>query len=128
VNRRLLAIVVATGLLAGGCGTKRPEPPAPGAASGLTVTSSAFTDGGPIPADFTCIGARKRPPLTWTGDVKGASTLAVVVDDPDAPGGDFYHWVVVDLPPSTPGLTDAAFRDITAHTVVQGRLTGLVTH
>jgi Raf kinase inhibitor-like YbhB/YbcL family protein len=105
MNRWLIPVLLSAVVVVAGCGDQRPEPPTTSAAAGLAVTSSAFTEGGPIPADFTCSGARKRPPLAWTGDVQGATTLAVVVDDPDAPGGDFYHWVVVDLPPATTGLT-----------------------
>jgi Raf kinase inhibitor-like YbhB/YbcL family protein len=171
----LAASVLATSVLAAGCGDRRPTPPTTSAAAGLTVTSTAFRDGGTIPAGFTCAGGRQRPPLAWTGDVAGATTLAVVVDDPDAPGGDFYHWIVVDLPPTAAGITgglpagahqiknsggsadwtppcppsgthhyrftvygvsttignvpaDDAFDAIGRHTVVQGRLTGLVAH
>ncbi|WP_433296134.1 YbhB/YbcL family Raf kinase inhibitor-like protein [Actinoplanes sp. CA-030573] len=88
-----LLVVTATG-----CGDSHPSPPAPPAASKLMVTSTAFTDGGVIPAEFTCAGAGHRPPLRWSGAT--APAYAIVVLDPDAPGGDYYHWVVVDLPES----------------------------
>jgi Raf kinase inhibitor-like YbhB/YbcL family protein len=106
--RVVLAGAVAVGAMPAlaGCGpSSTPAPPGPSAAAALTVTSSAFTDGGTIPADFTCTGAKQRPPLAWSGDLHGATTIAIVADDPDAPGGDFYHWIVVDVPPATSSVT-----------------------
>lgn len=100
MHRRGL-LLTAAGLplaLLTGCGGADPSPPAPRASATLTVTSSAFTDGGTIPAEFTCAGAGHRPPLRWSGS---AAAYAIVVVDPDAPSGDYYHWVVVDLPAGT---------------------------
>ncbi|WP_203924079.1 YbhB/YbcL family Raf kinase inhibitor-like protein [Rugosimonospora africana] len=74
----------------------------------LTVTSSAFTAGGQIPNANTCHAAGYPPPLDWDGDLRGAQAVAVVVYDPDAPGGDYVHWVVYDLPPGTRSLSGAA--------------------
>jgi Raf kinase inhibitor-like YbhB/YbcL family protein len=70
------------------------------------VTSPVFTDGATIPKDYTCVGAGKMPNLAWTGDLKGSTAVAVVVDDPDAPSGTFVHLVVVDLPAGTTSLGD----------------------
>jgi Raf kinase inhibitor-like YbhB/YbcL family protein len=61
------------------------------------VTSSAFADGGRIPEEFTCHGAGTSPPLAWSGLPSGTRSVAVVVLDPDAPGGTFVHWVLVGL-------------------------------
>lgn len=66
----------------------------------ITVTSPAFTEGEGIPSDFTCDGAGASPPLEWSGVPAGAQSLAVIADDPDAPAGDWVHWLVYDLPPS----------------------------
>jgi Raf kinase inhibitor-like YbhB/YbcL family protein len=77
-------------------------PPAP--ANTLTVTSDAFTDGGQIPASYTCTGQGLTPTIMWSGDLRGAAAIAVVVDDPDAPSGTFVHRVVVDLPASATSL------------------------
>lgn len=71
----------------------------------LTVTSAAFTAGGQIPNENTCQAAGDPPSLAWTGDVGAARAIAVVVYDPDAPGGDYVHWVVYDLPPDTRSLS-----------------------
>ncbi|MDP9236541.1 MAG: YbhB/YbcL family Raf kinase inhibitor-like protein [Chloroflexota bacterium] len=79
----------------------------PTAASGLTLTSSAFADGGTIPAQYTCSGAQTSPPLSWTGAPAGTSAFTLIVDDPDAPlPGGFTHWVVFDLSPDTTALPE----------------------
>lgn len=67
------------------------------------MTSSAFAPNGVIPAAFTCRGAGQAPPLAWSG-AGSPPALALVVDDPDAPGGTFVHWIVLDLPGGTTGL------------------------
>jgi Raf kinase inhibitor-like YbhB/YbcL family protein len=64
----------------------------------LAVTSTAFAAGGRIPVRFTCDGTQTSPPLAWSGVPRRARSLALVVDDPDAPGGTFVHWVVLDIP------------------------------
>jgi Raf kinase inhibitor-like YbhB/YbcL family protein len=67
----------------------------------LQLTSSAFAPGDAIPVVHTCEGDDTSPPLDWAGVPDGTRTLALVVDDPDAPGGTFVHWLVANLP-STP--------------------------
>src|ERR1700758_5692311 len=67
----------------------RPVPAAP-ADGPLTISSPAFADGAPIPVRYTCKGAGTAPPLAWSAPL-GA---ALVVDDPDAPGGTYGHWIV----------------------------------
>ncbi len=64
----------------------------------LQVTSPAFRDGQRIPAQFTCDGSAVSPPLSWHGSAAGARAWAVVVVDPDAPGGNYVHWVLTDIP------------------------------
>lgn len=64
----------------------------------ISVTSSAFTEGGAIPEQYTCDGEEISPPLTWRGVPDDAAALALVVDDPDAPRGTYTHWVVLDIP------------------------------
>jgi Raf kinase inhibitor-like YbhB/YbcL family protein len=100
---RVPVAVVAVGLLAAGCGGSDPAGPAPSgpseAAATITVTSSAFADGGRIPERFSCRGAGDAPDLTWTGVPAAAASVALVVDDPDAGSSGFLHWVLYDLPP-----------------------------
>jgi len=62
----------------------------------LSLTSSAFDDGEPIPAKYSCKGEDVSPPLAWTGIPSDARALVLFVDDPD--GRDWVHWSVLDLP------------------------------
>ncbi|MFO7820953.1 MAG: YbhB/YbcL family Raf kinase inhibitor-like protein [Lentisphaeria bacterium] len=64
----------------------------------LQLTSSAFSEGEMIPAQFTCEGKDISPPLSWTGVPEEAESLALIVDDPDAPAGTWVHWVVYNIP------------------------------
>jgi Raf kinase inhibitor-like YbhB/YbcL family protein len=78
----------------------------------LTLTSTAFTDGGEMPSRFTCDGIDVAPPLTFAGAPTGTKSLALIVDDPDAPDPaapkmTYVHWVLYDLPPGTTGLPEA---------------------
>ncbi len=77
----------------------------------LTLTSPAFSTDGPIPRAHTCDGADQSPPLAWSGVPPAAKQLALVVDDPDAPGRTFVHWVLYGLPPSLTGLPTGVPRD-----------------
>lgn len=77
----------------------------------LAITSTAFAEGGPIPARYTCEGDDRAPPLAFSGVPSGARSLALVVDDPDAPDPAapktvWVHWVVHELPPDTAGLPE----------------------
>ncbi len=74
------------------------------AAERITMTSPAFTDGGDIPAAFTCRGKGASPPLAWSNVPDGVKSLALTVDDPDAPKPPFVHWVLYDMPPATAEL------------------------
>jgi Raf kinase inhibitor-like YbhB/YbcL family protein len=78
----------------------------------LRLSSSAFADGGAIPARYTCEGRDVSPPLAWSGVPVGTRSLALIVDDPDAPDPrapkmTWVHWVVFDLPPTARGLPEA---------------------
>ena len=94
-RRDLLAVGVAAAL-AGCSGGGTPTVESPG---GLSVTSSAFEEGGQIPPEYTGDGADRSPPLDIDGVPEGAVSLALLVDDPDAPGGTFVHWLLWNLPP-----------------------------
>jgi Raf kinase inhibitor-like YbhB/YbcL family protein len=66
----------------------------------LVMKSSAFGNNQKIPAVYTCDGNDINPPLTIEGTPKEAKTLALIMDDPDAPRGTFDHWVVWNIPAS----------------------------
>ncbi|HET7570171.1 MAG TPA: YbhB/YbcL family Raf kinase inhibitor-like protein [Gammaproteobacteria bacterium] len=74
------------------------------AAGVFRLTSPAFSAGGIIPVRYTCDGRGISPPLAWHGVPKGTRSLALIVDDPDAPRGTFVHWVLYNLPASTTHL------------------------
>lgn len=65
----------------------------------IDVWSSAFGEGARIPSDFTCDGADMSPPIEWSGVPANAESLAVIMDDPDAPAGNWKHWLVYNLSP-----------------------------
>lgn len=72
--------------------------------TGITVTSTAFDHGDAIPERFSCEGENVPPPLRWTGVPAGATELALVIEDPDAPEGIFVHWLVVGIGGGATGL------------------------
>jgi len=71
------------------------------AASVLNVTSPAFAPMGFIPEKYTCDGINVNPPLEIAGIPEAAKCLALIVDDPDAPSGNWDHWVVWNIPPQS---------------------------
>jgi hypothetical protein len=82
-------------------------------AMSFTLTSPAFVAGGEIPTLFTCEGADLAPALEWTGVPPGTRSLALIVDDPDAPDPaaprmTYVHWVLYDIPPTATGLPQGA--------------------
>ncbi len=71
----------------------------PGGESGaFLVRSSAWEVGGAIPAEYTCDGGDTIPPLEFVDIPEGTESLALIVEDPQAPGGTFVHWAVWNLP------------------------------
>jgi Raf kinase inhibitor-like YbhB/YbcL family protein len=68
------------------------------------VTSPAFRNGERIPDLYTCKGEDISPPLSWTHPPAGTRSIALIVDDPDAPGGVFTHWIVWNIPSSLRAL------------------------
>jgi len=70
------------------------------------ITSTAFTASGLIPAKFTCDGADVSPALQWSAPPAGTQSLALIMDDPDAPVGNWDHWILFNLPTETKGLVE----------------------
>jgi len=73
----------------------------PKGGGGLKLSSPAFANGKSIPATFTCDGGDVSPPLATAGVPPGAKSLALIVDDPDAPAGVWVHWLFWNLDPGT---------------------------
>jgi len=120
---RCLGATVATGLLLVGCSKQQDSPastrtetqaaastqPREHDMAKLDVRSTAFEPQGSIPVKYTCQGDDISPPLEWTGVPESARSLALIVEDPDAPDPAapkriWVHWVVYNLPPSQTGL------------------------
>jgi Raf kinase inhibitor-like YbhB/YbcL family protein len=97
--RATWASLAVAAVLLGGCNdqsksVKDPE----GRGPKLKVTSLSFSEGQPIPRDYTAEGADRSPPLKWEAPPEKTQALALLVEDPDAPGGTFTHWIVLNLP------------------------------
>ena len=90
----------------------------------LSLSSPAFKHNGEIPQTYTCEGLDISPPLEWTGVPAGTDSLALIIDDPDAPDPaapkiTWVHWILYNLPPSSTGLVEGiASRDLPAGTGV----------
>ena len=72
----------------------------------MKLTSSAFREGGPIPTSYTCDGEDISPPLAWENVPENTQSLALMMDDPDAPGKTWVHWVLFNLRPETRELLE----------------------
>jgi Raf kinase inhibitor-like YbhB/YbcL family protein len=66
----------------------------------LIISSTAFQNNGMIPSKYTCEGANINPPLKISGIPANAKSVAIIVDDPDAPKGTFDHWVTWNIKPA----------------------------
>jgi Raf kinase inhibitor-like YbhB/YbcL family protein len=78
--------------------------PAPAGKADFKLTSRVFAAGAAIPRRFTCDGKNVSPPLVWSGAPAAAKSFVLIVDDPDAPGGTFTHWILFNLPTGTQSL------------------------
>jgi Raf kinase inhibitor-like YbhB/YbcL family protein len=97
-----------------------------GTAMALTLTSSAFKAADKIPSKYTCEGDDVSPPLAFGGVPEGTKSLALLIDDPDAPDPKapkrvWAHWLVYNLPPDSQGLPENASRT----GLPKGAVTGL---
>lgn len=106
---RLAAAAALSVLLLSGCGgNEKGSSEPPSAAVRMTLAAPGISNGGPIPKEYTCEGRNESPPLGWDGTPGNARELAIVVEDPDAPGGTFVHWVVAGIDPGTQMLDAGA--------------------
>lgn len=102
-TRSLFPVLLASSILVGACGSeptgRRILEPGERMPEGMVLTSPAFEDGGPIPERYSCEGENLPPPLRWTSPPAEAKELALVIEDPDATGAIFVHWIVVGIDP-----------------------------
>lgn len=105
--RTMIWIVMVMGMV---CSAQPAEPTATDQMKGdtmeITLRSSAFEEGGMIPRKYTCDGQDISPPLAWDSIPPGTKSLALICDDPDAPRGDWVHWVMFNLPAETRQLPE----------------------
>jgi len=92
----------------------------------MELTSAAFVHEGEMPRKYTCDGEDLSPPLAWSGVPAGTKSLALIVDDPDAPDPKapkmvYVHWVLYNIPPDAAGLAEA----VRAADLPRGTLEGL---
>jgi Raf kinase inhibitor-like YbhB/YbcL family protein len=86
------------------------------------LASSAFSAGGMIPKQFSCEGTDGSPQLNWSGVPSAAHSLALIMDDPDAPAGTWVHWVLYNLPASAKELAEGVEKqEQLADGTLQGR-------
>lgn len=95
----LLPVLATIALVAVACGA---------GGDGIIVTSSAFADGKAIPARYSCEDENLSPPLAWRGVPEKTVEVALVVSDPDAPRGTFFHWLVLGIAPGDQTLPEGA--------------------
>ncbi|MCH8310051.1 MAG: YbhB/YbcL family Raf kinase inhibitor-like protein, partial [Chloroflexi bacterium] len=112
-HTRILRLLISFGIvmLLAACSADESEGVAPlprGSVPEIQLSSSAFANGESIPKVYTCDGADVSPPLDWSGLPSGVQSLALIVDDPDAPRGTWVHWVVYGLAPDLRNLPQDA--------------------
>ncbi len=73
----------------------------------ISISSDAFKDGTSLPVEYTCDGEDRSPALSWDTIPAGTQSIALIVDDPDAPGKTWVHWVIYNIPANTTGLPAA---------------------
>jgi Raf kinase inhibitor-like YbhB/YbcL family protein len=100
-------------LIGSGCQAHQTAAPEGEQPMTIQITSTAFADGSPIPQKYTCDKEDISPPLAWTGLPARTKSLALIVDDPDAPGGVWVHWVVYNMPPALTGLPEGVAKTAT---------------
>jgi len=90
----------------------------------MALSSPAFAAGAAIPTVYSCQGEDRSPALEWSAPPAGTQSLALVVDDPDAPMKTWTHWIVYNLPPDTRGLAESASAANGPSTLPAGAVSG----
>jgi Raf kinase inhibitor-like YbhB/YbcL family protein len=114
---RALCLVMIIMVVAGvtvSCQTEKMEKVAAGKGKekmAFTIASTAFKHEGMIPIQYTCDGADISPQLAWSNVPEGTKSFALICDDPDAPVGDWVHWVMFNIPSETRELKEEIAND-----------------
>jgi hypothetical protein len=102
--KMVFTALLLVGLVTASC-SQEPKS-ATGHVAKIQLTSAAFADGQPVPVKYTADALDISPPLAWTNAPAGTKSFALIVVDPDAPSGDWTHWVIYDLPPTAAALAE----------------------
>jgi len=86
----------------------------------MSLSTPAFKDGQPIPADYTCDGKNISPQLKWSGAPAETQSLVLIVDDPDAQAGVWTHWILFNLSPDASDIAEDFAKASSGSTVKQG--------
>ena len=86
----------------------------------FTLSSTAFKDNGYIPRKYTCDGEDISPPLSWSGAPPETKSYVLIVYDPDAPKGTFYHWLLYNIPAELSSLPEGVPKDPETEYGLQG--------
>ena len=116
----LIAVLIIVVVIAAGCTSPDPSSPVSPSpsqpadqqeskvpADAFSIRVASLAPGSALPDVYTCKGAGETPELAWNGVPPGTKSLALVLDDPDAPNGRFTHWIVFNIPPDSGGLAPA---------------------
>ncbi len=104
IGRILLLLFLLLILIFASWSSEGEEPVKPHA---LSIESSAFEYGDPIPRDYACDGSDISPPLSWSNAPPETKSFVLICDDPDAPAGTWVHWVYYDIPSNVTQLPEA---------------------
>jgi hypothetical protein len=118
----LSAAILLVFVISGGCASTTPPPvttatPAPfqpayqtpseASSAAFTIRVGSLAAGSALPDIYTCKGAGESPEVAWDGIPSGTKSLVLILDDPDAPGGRFTHWILYNIPPESGRLGQA---------------------
>ena len=103
-----LAVLLMSAVLISATESRGESPLAGDASTAFALHSQSFQENGDIPKKFTCSGGDLSPELSWNGSPTGTESFVLIVTDPDAPSGDFTHWVVYDIPATINEVSEAA--------------------
>ncbi|HXQ37369.1 MAG TPA: YbhB/YbcL family Raf kinase inhibitor-like protein [Anaerolineales bacterium] len=105
IEKNIVLLLAGLAIILSACGTGATQTEA-AVTTQITITSDAFANGQSIPAKYSCNGRNISPALAWTDPPDGTQSLALIVDDPDAPFGTWVHWLLYNIPEDTRSLQE----------------------